>query len=208
MSGSPPVASGAGKAAEQMEHPTDDSETQVSFARADDILEFLTDFMEEQAQRSGMKRLLHGFQNRLFNWGQRNSLWFLELGIMCCALEMGAAIGPRFDLHRFGIVPRSSPRQCDVMIINGPISYKLRDGLLRLYEQMPEPKWVICMGECSISGGPYHRSYSIVKGARTFLPVDVYIPGCPVRPEALIDGFLLLQRKIESNRRKQVIVKE
>ncbi len=181
-----------------LERPTDDRETQIGFARSEDLLEWLTNIAEDQTEKFGIKNLVKPLNHDIFNWGQRHSIWFLEMGIMCCALEMGAAIGPRYDLHRFGIVPRASPRQCDVMIVNGPISYKLKDGLLRLYEQMPEPKWVICMGECSISGGPYHKAYSIIKGARQFLPVDVFIPGCPVRPEALIHGFMVLREKIES----------
>ena len=120
----------------------------------------------------------------------------LHLGIMCCAIEMGQASAPDHDIDRLGVVYRSSPRQCDVLIVNGPVCEKLRPKLKTLYEQMPEPKWVIAMGECAISGGPYWDSYSVVAGADTFMPVDVYIPGCPVRPEALMHGFLTLQKKI------------
>ncbi len=115
---------------------------------------------------------------------------------MCCALEMGAAGGPDHDSERMGVVYRSSPRQCDILIVNGPVCEKLRPKLKTLYEQMADPKWVIAMGECAIGGGPYWDSYSVVAGADTFMPVDVYIPGCPVRPEALMHGFLTLQKKI------------
>ena len=102
----------------------------------------------------------------------------------------------RFDAERFGVFFRSSPRQCDVLLVNGPISKKFADPIVRLWEQMPEPKWCIAMGECAISGGPYFQSYNILEGVDTVIPVDVYIPGCPPRPEALIDGFGKLREKI------------
>jgi NADH-quinone oxidoreductase subunit B len=113
---------------------------------------------------------------------------------------MAATSDPRYDVERFGVIYRSSPRQCDVLLLNGPISLKLRPVVRRLYEQMAEPKWVIAMGECTICGGPYYDSYSVVKGAYTFVPTDIFIPGCPVRPEALIDGFLKLSAKIKAER--------
>ena len=109
---------------------------------------------------------------------------------------MAVAGGPRFDAQRFGVFFRSSPRQCDVLLVNGPISKKFADPIVRLWEQMPEPKWCIAMGECAISGGPYFQSYNILEGVDTVIPVDVYIPGCPPRPEALIDGFGKLREKI------------
>ena len=109
---------------------------------------------------------------------------------------MAAAGAPRFDAERFGVFFRSSPRQCDVLLVNGPISKKFADPIVRLWEQMPEPKWCIAMGECAISGGPYFQSYNILEGVDTIIPVDVYIPGCPPRPEALIDGFGKLREKI------------
>ena len=125
-----------------------------------------------------------------------NHLFPLHLGIKCCALEMAAAGASRFDAERFGVFFRSSPRQCDVLLVNGPISKKFADPIVRLWEQMPEPKWCIAMGECAISGGPYFQSYNILEGVDTIIPVDVYIPGCPPRPEALIDGFGKLREKI------------
>ena len=118
------------------------------------------------------------------------------LAIKCCAIEMAAAATPRFDGDRFGVLFRSSPRQSDVLLVNGPISKKFADKIVRLWEQMPEPKYCIAMGECAISGGPYFQSYNILEGVDTVIPVDVYIPGCPPRPEALIDGFGLLREKI------------
>jgi len=143
-----------------------------------------------------MREVVNRVTRPIFNYGQRFSPHPLHFGIMCCAIEMGQASAPDHDIDRLGVVYRSSPRQCDVLIVNGPVCEKLRPKLKTLYEQMPEPKWVIAMGECAISGGPYWDSYSVVAGADTFMPVDVYIPGCPVRPEALMHGFLTLQKKI------------
>jgi len=114
---------------------------------------------------------------------------------------MAVASAPRFDAQRFGIIYRSTPRQCDVLLVNGPISKKLKPALRRLYDQMPGPKWVIAMGECAISGGPFYSSYSVVPGVDQFIPVDIYIPGCPARPEALIDGFIKLQRIIKESKK-------
>ncbi len=141
----------------------------------------------------------------VFNWAARNALYPLHLGIACCAIEMAAVAAPRFDIERLGVIFWNSPRQCDVLLLNGWISMKLRPVLTRLYEQMPYPKWVICMGECTISGGPWWDSYNIVRGADTFLPVDIYIPGCPPRPEALLDGVLKLQQKIRSQKERVLL---
>jgi NADH-quinone oxidoreductase subunit B len=154
------------------------------------------DVTDEALKASRMKQFIGVLGGRLMNWGQRKSLFPLHLGIKCCALEMAAAGGSRFDAERFGVFFRSTPRQCDVLIVNGPISKKFADPLVRLWEQMPEPKWCIAMGECAISGGPYYQSYNILEGVETIIPVDVYIPGCPPRPEALIDGFAKLRQKI------------
>ncbi len=136
--------------------------------------------------------------------GRSNSLWPMTFGLACCAIEMMAAGASRFDLSRFGAeVFRPSPRQCDVMIVAGTISKKMLPAVKTLYDQMPEPKWVIAMGNCAISGGPFKfdGQYGIVEGADTFLPVDIYIPGCPPRPEALIEGILQLEEKIVGYRR-------
>ena len=160
------------------------------------LVDTVGDVTDEALKASILKDVIGVLAGRLFNWGQRKSLFPLHLGIKCCALEMAAAGASRFDAERFGVFFRSSHRQCDVLLVNGPISKKFADPIVRLWEQMPEPKWVIAMGECAISGGPYWDSYSVVAGADTFMPVDVYIPGCPVRPEALMHGFLTLQKKI------------
>lgn len=135
----------------------------------------------------------------VLNWGRSRSLWPVTFGLACCAIEMMATGQARYDLARFGYeVFRPSPRQADVMIIAGTISKKMQPAIERIYAQMPEPKWVIAMGSCAINGGLFARSYAIVPGADIFLPVDVYIPGCPPRPEALIDGFLKLKSLIEN----------
>lgn len=138
--------------------------------------------------------------DNLINWARSGSLWFFQFGLACCAIEMIAAAQPRHDLERFGIMPRATPRQSDVMIVSGTVTMKMATRLKRLYEQMPDPKYVISMGSCSNSGGPYwQHGYSVLKGVDLVVPVDVYIPGCPPRPEALIEGLLHLKKKIRED---------
>jgi len=135
----------------------------------------------------------------VLNWARSNSLWPLSSGLACCSMEMMAAAAARFDVSRFGYeVFRPSPRQADLLIVAGTLTWKMAGPLKRLYEQMPEPKYVIAMGSCANSGGPFADSYSVVPGVDLILPVDVYIPGCPPRPEALIHGMLELKRKIQN----------
>jgi NADH-quinone oxidoreductase subunit B len=135
----------------------------------------------------------------LYNWGRKSSVWPLQFGLACCAIEMIATTMSRFDLARFGAeVFRPSPRQADLMIVAGTVTKKMAPQVVRLFNQMPEPKYVIAMGACAISGGPFKQGYNVLKGIDRYLPVDVHIPGCPPRPEALIEAFMTLQRKIDA----------
>jgi NADH-quinone oxidoreductase subunit B len=133
----------------------------------------------------------------LYNWGRKNSIWPLQFGLACCAIEMIATTMARYDLARFGAEYfRPSPRQADLMIISGTVTKKMAPQVVRLYNQIPEPKYVIAMGACAISGGPFKQGYNVLKGVDRYIPVDVHIPGCPPRPEALLHAFMTLQKKI------------
>ena len=157
--------------------------------------------LQTQAERD--QELLHkniivASMDMVLKWARSNSLWPLSSGLACCAIEMMSAAAARFDLSRFGYeVYRASPRLADLLIVAGTLTWAMAGPLKRLYEQMPEPKYVIAMGSCANSGGPFVDSYSVVPGVDQILPVDIYIPGCPPRPEALIHGMLELKRKIQ-----------
>jgi len=136
----------------------------------------------------------------LLNWGRKNSTWYLLFGTACCAIELMQTGGPRGDLERFGSAPRATPRQADLIIVAGTVTYKMGTRVKLLYDQMPEPKYVLSMGSCSNCGGLFQLAYSVLKGIDQVVPVDVYVPGCPPRPEALIEGLMMIQKKMESER--------
>lgn len=132
----------------------------------------------------------------LVTWARTGSLWPMTFGLACCAIEMIQAYMPRYDLDRLGVIPRPSPRQSDVMIVSGTLTNKMAPALRKLYDQMPDPRWVISMGSCANGGGYYHYSYSVVRGCDRIVPVDIYVPGCPPTAEALVYGIMQLQKKI------------
>ncbi len=136
----------------------------------------------------------------LLNWTRKSSLWYMLFGLACCAIEMMQTGGPRADLDRFGMVPRASPRVSDLMIISGTLTYKMALRTRVLYDQMPEPRYVLSMGSCANCGGLFQPAYSVCNGIDNILPVDVYVPGCPPRPEALTQGLMLLQDKMMQER--------
>ena len=134
--------------------------------------------------------------DKLFNWARSGSLWPMTFGLACCAVEMMHSAASRYDMDRYGMLFRPSPRQSDVMIVAGTLTNKMAPALRRVYDQMPEPRWVLSMGSCANGGGYYHYSYAVVRGCDRVVPVDVYVPGCPPTAEALIYGLLQLQKKI------------
>ena len=161
------------------------------------------DYLErlvQQVNQDGAGVILTTF-DELINWGRSNSVWGLLLGTSCCAIEFMALGAARYDMARFGFeVTRNSPRQADVLVVMGTITYRTAPVMKRLYDQMAEPKYVVAVGGCTISGGPFIKSYNVVNGIDKVIPVDVYIPGCPPRPEAMFYGLMQLQRKIKVER--------
>ncbi len=158
----------------------------------------ISDADREDLRRHGV--LMTSFEE-LYNWGRSNSIWPLQFGLACCAIEMIAAATARFDIARFGAeIFRPSPRQADLMIVSGTVTKKMAPLVVRLWNQMPEPKYCIAMGACAISGGPFKQGYNVLKGIDRFIPVDIYIPGCPPRPEALLNGLIQLQQKIKGEK--------
>src|SRR5215207_2996804 len=143
--------------------------------------------------------------SKLYNWGRRSSMWPMLFGLACCAIEMIATAAARYDTARFGMeVMRATPRQSDLMIVSGTVTKKMVPQIVRLYNQMPEPKYVMAMGACASGGGPFKEGYNVVSGIDKFLPVDVYVPGCPPTPQALLHGLMKLQEKIDGQSLRNV----
>jgi NADH-quinone oxidoreductase subunit B len=137
--------------------------------------------------------------DKIYNWGRRSSIWPMMFGLACCAIEMICTAASRFDFARFGMeVMRPSPRQADMMLVSGTVTKKMIPQIVRLYNQMPEPKYVVAMGACASGGGPFKEGYNVVSGVDKYIPVDVYVPGCPPTPQALLNGLITLQKKIDT----------
>ncbi len=168
-----------------------------------DVKDYVPEFPGEiYKDETGRTNFLVSSVDAVANWARSNSLWPLSFGTSCCAIELMSTVSAKYDWSRFGFeVMRASPRQCDLIIVAGTITRKMAPVLKRLYDQMPEPRYVIAMGSCAVSGGPfYYNSYAVVRGVDNVIPVDVYIPGCPPRPEALIHGMMTLQEKIKKSK--------
>ena len=161
----------------------------TNYSKQDEILNAVS---EEISNRG----FIIGQADKLFNWAKSGSLWPMTFGLACCAVEMMHSAASRYDMDRYGMLFRPSPRQSDVMIVAGTLTNKMAPALRRVYDQMAEPRWVISMGSCANGGGYYHYSYSVVRGCDRIVPVDIYVPGCPPTAEALIYGLLQLQKKI------------
>jgi NADH-quinone oxidoreductase subunit B len=172
-------------------------------------VQYLDSTLDEAMLAEIERNVLTASSEALFNWARRSSIWPAAFGLACCAIEMIAVGTARFDIARFGSeLFRASPRQADLMIVSGSVTWKMAPALRRIYDQMPEPKWVLAMGACATSGGIYTGSYAKVPGVNTIVPVDVYVPGCPPRPDALLFGLMQLQKKVDksvSARKKAMI---
>jgi NADH-quinone oxidoreductase B subunit len=167
------------------------------------------DFIQKQVEQHVMVTTfdrLVGMVDQVYNWGRRSSIWPLQFGLACCAIEMIATAASRYDIARFGAeLFRPSPRQADLMIVSGTVTKKMVPQIVRLWNQMPEPKYCISMGACATGGGPFKEGYNVVSGIDKFLPVDVYVPGCPPTPQALLHGLITLQKKIDAQSVRDVV---
>jgi NADH-quinone oxidoreductase B subunit len=177
---------------------------QAYVARFEQDPDFVRSQIEQSVMVTTFDRLV-GMIEQLYNWGRRSSVWPLQFGLACCAIEMIDMAASRFDLARFGMeFTRPSPRQADLMIVSGTVTKKMAPQVVRLWNQMPEPRYCLSMGACATGGGPFKEGYSVVSGIDKFIPVDVYVPGCPPTPQALMHGLMTLQRKIDAQRLKDV----
>ena len=167
-----------------------------------------TEYLLEEASNSNNKDGSAGIITTQFSdlltWARTGSLWPMTFGLACCGVEMMHSYMSRYDLDRYGVIPRGSPRQSDVMIVAGTLCNKMAPALRKVYDQMPEPRWVISMGSCANGGGYYHYSYSVVRGCDRIVPVDIYVPGCPPTAEALVYGILQLQKKIRRQAKEKL----
>jgi NADH-quinone oxidoreductase subunit B len=180
-----------------LDEPRPNEALRVRQLRARDLLR--GELPEEEMARQAEESMLATTLEKVLNWGRANAIFPATFGLACCAIEMMSVVSPRYDIARFGAeAMRASPRQADMLILSGRVSIKMAPVVRRLYDQMLEPKWVVSMGACSSSGGMF-ANYAVVQGADKFLPVDIHVPGCPPRPEALLYGFNKLQRKILGN---------
>ncbi|GAA5858803.1 hypothetical protein JCM1840_006563 [Sporobolomyces johnsonii] len=174
--------------------------TQEEASRAFDLAKVGSNQLSLETPRNGVEYAL-GTMDKIVNWARQGSMWPMTFGLACCAVEMMHMAAARYDQDRLGVVFRASPRQSDIMIVAGTLTNKMAPSLRKVYDQMPEPRWVISMGSCANGGGYYHYSYSVVRGCDRIVPVDLYVPGCPPTAEALLYGMLQLQRKMRRSRK-------
>eukprot|EP00602_Paraphysomonas_sp_CaronLab_P005440 CAMPEP_0185022766 /NCGR_PEP_ID=MMETSP1103-20130426/5464_1 /TAXON_ID=36769 /ORGANISM="Paraphysomonas bandaiensis, Strain Caron Lab Isolate" /LENGTH=205 /DNA_ID=CAMNT_0027554987 /DNA_START=102 /DNA_END=719 /DNA_ORIENTATION=+ len=173
--------------------------SQASISPADRVMQ--TENVDKllNTTRDGVEFVVSGI-DQLVNWARKDSLWPMTFGLACCAVEMMHSAASRYDMERCGMVFRASPRQSDVMIVAGTLTNKMAPALRKVYDQMPEPRWVVSMGSCANGGGYYHYSYAVVRGCDRIVPVDIYVPGCPPTAEGLLYGMMQLQKKVKANR--------
>ncbi|ETK71283.1 NADH dehydrogenase [ubiquinone] iron-sulfur protein 7, mitochondrial [Phytophthora nicotianae] len=181
-------------------HTTSSTEKEESISSQVTERATVADFLAGNATARNSAEYVVSRLDDLVNWGRKSSIWPLSFGLACCAVEMMQFAGSRYDIERMGMVYRGSPRQTDVMIVAGTLINKMAPAMRRVYDQMPEPRYVVSMGSCANGGGYYHYSYAVVRGCNRIVPVDIYVPGCPPTAEALLFGLMQLQKKIKGNK--------